>query len=70
MSGNHFITKFMFVFGLLMVILYLLLGFSLVFMNYFNYIPKEIKTIFGLFFVVYGLFRLVRIYYKYKDSKE
>jgi len=70
MSGNHFIAKFMFVFGILMVVLYLLLGFSLVFMNFFNYIPKEIKTIFGLFFVVYGLFRLVRIYYKYKDSKE
>jgi hypothetical protein len=70
MQGNSFISRFMLIFGIIMVVIYIFLGFSLIFMRIFSYIPKEIKFIFGFFFIVYGVFRAARIYFKYKDSRE
>lgn len=70
MLANSFFSKFMLIFGVLMICLYIALGISLIFMTKFTYIPSEIRVIFGAFFIIYGIFRLVRFYYKYKGSKE
>ncbi len=51
-------------FGVFMVFIYLMLGLCLIFAPILKYIDKEPKVIFGIFFVVYGIFRLIRIYPK------
>ncbi len=57
-------------FGFVMVVIYLGLGITLMFFKVFTYIPKEIKSIFGFFFFVYGAFRLVRTWQQYKEMRE
>jgi uncharacterized membrane protein HdeD (DUF308 family) len=54
----------MFYFGLAMILLYIVAGFILIFGNVFAYTPREFRVIFGIFFVLYGIFRFVRIYPK------
>jgi hypothetical protein len=66
-TGNSWLEKFLFYFGVLMVAVYVGFGTALLFFPVFTYIdPPYIKKIFGLFFVLYGLFRLVRIWQKFK----
>ena len=67
-SGGNWLGKFMIVFGFFMVALYVGLGATLMFFPAFSYIPKEIKTIFGFFFFVYGAFRFVRLMQKLKEN--
>jgi hypothetical protein len=61
MSGK-FNFDFMLIFSLLMVILYVGIGVYLLVTPKYDYIPKEIKGIFAVFFILYGVFRFVRIY--------
>lgn len=68
MLPNTFFSKFMLLFAILMIAVYLFLGFSLIFMKVFTYMPKEIRTILGAVFVLYGIFRLVKVYSSYKNS--
>lgn len=51
----------MVVFGYLMVIIYIGLGILLMIPKVYPYIPKNVKFVFSLFFIAYGIFRLVRI---------
>lgn len=66
-SGGSWLEKFMIIFGFLMVILYIGIGATLMFFPVFTYAPKEIRVIFGFFFAIYGVFRLVRLLQKVKE---
>ena len=63
MSGK-FNFSFMNFFSLLMVILYIGVGIYLFTSPLFAHIPMHIKSIFAVFFILYGIFRFVRIYPK------
>ena len=60
--------KIMLYFGFFMVALYIGLGSLFLFFPVFTYLPENVKTIFGAFFVIYGVFRLVRLIQKVKES--
>ncbi|MFH0893005.1 MAG: hypothetical protein V2A54_01105 [Bacteroidota bacterium] len=62
--------KFMAIFGLFMVGIYIFLGAVLLFTDYYAYFPEESRFAIGIFFMAYGLFRLVRVYFKYKQQKK
>lgn len=68
--NKSFLAKFMFVFGIVMIAVYIGLGVSLIFFPIFMYIPQNMKTIFGIFFLAYGFFRLVRFYMKFKEKRD
>ncbi|OFX37099.1 MAG: hypothetical protein A2X08_03295 [Bacteroidetes bacterium GWA2_32_17] len=57
-------------FGLFMVLFYIVIGFILIFTSVFSYISSEPRVIFGIFFVVYGIYRFVRLYPKLTYSQK
>jgi len=67
-TGNTMFEKIMLIFGFFMVGLYLLAGTLFVFFPVFTYLPKNVRTIFGAFFILYGIFRLVRLIQKVRDN--
>jgi len=73
LMGKKLNFDFMVIFGLLMVIMYVGMGFYFLlysgFYAKFN-IPPEIRIFFGIFLVAYGFFRFVRIYPKLKNKKD
>jgi hypothetical protein len=56
------------IFGLVVVVLLIFLGFSLIFSKYFQYIPSNLRFFIGVFVVSYGAFRLVNIILKFKNQ--
>jgi len=56
-------------FEIFVVFLYFVIGFFLLFFAQNYNLPKNIKIIFGFFFISYGAFRTVRIWNKYKNMK-
>ena len=62
--SRKFNFDFMIFFSLLMVILYIGIGIYLLASPLFAHIPMHIKSIFAIFFILYGIFRFVRIYPK------
>ncbi len=76
LMGKKLNFDFMVIFGLLMVIMYVGMGFYFLLYSGFNAkfnIPPEynsIRIFFGIFLVAYGFFRFVRIYPKLKNKKD
>jgi hypothetical protein len=64
------INKYLKYFGLILVAVFFILGFLLIFSDYFLYIPKNIRIIFASIIMAYGAFRLVTIVYKPKVSED
>ena len=56
-------------FGLLIVIIIILIGLSLLFAPYFEYIPFNYRIIFAFLIISYGSFRLIGIILKSKQEK-
>jgi hypothetical protein len=50
--------------------MYFLAGIYVIFSPKIDYIPKNIRIIFGAFLFLYGAFRLVRTIYKDRDNDE
>lgn len=69
MSGNKFLSDFMIVFGFIMVACYIGIGLYLLISNSMKYIDLNMRIIFASFFMVYGLFRLVRLIGKIKENR-
>ncbi len=53
-----------------MVAVYIGLGISLLFFPIYKYIPQNMKIIFGIFFLAYGFFRLIRTIMKLNENKD
>lgn len=68
-NGDSWFGKFMLYFGIVMVAIYIGLGVVLMFLPVFEYIPKNMRVIFGIFFLMYGLLRLTRIYQRLKNDR-
>jgi len=61
-------SKIMTGFGFVMVAIFLGIGIALILFPVF--IPdKNMRLVFGFFFIVYGLFRLSRLYQQIKEQK-
>ena len=73
MIKKDFLQVFMTFFGLTVAGMIVIVGFYIVFsqrIQLFQSWPKEIRTIFGIFIISYGLFRSVVIYQKNKNRRD
>jgi hypothetical protein len=57
------------IFGLFMVVVYIGAGLFLFITKKYDYLPQEVRVIFGSFLIIYGIFRGVRVYMKIKNSE-
>jgi hypothetical protein len=72
MNDRNFMQGFMTVFGLTVAGLIVMAGSYIVFSRHISALnawPREIRTIFGVFVISYGLFRTVIIYQKSKQRR-
>ena len=70
MFNKAFFSKFMMVFGYIMALVYIGLGVMLFIPRVYPNIPGALKFSFALFFIAYGLFRLVKIITKKSEPNE
>ena len=68
--GNKTLSITMIIFGFFMVAVFIFIGLVLLYSSYYSYIKKEVRFIFAFFFIVYGIFRLVRTALKLKEHRE
>jgi hypothetical protein len=61
--------SFMNIFSLVMVATYIGVGIYLLVSPKFGQIQKEIKVVFAIFFMLYGIFRLARTWPKLRNFK-
>ncbi len=66
---KKFFAKIMIYFGLMTSSIFIGLGVILMFFPYFPFIPDDMKMLMGFFFLVYGIFRLVRIILQFKELR-
>ena len=66
---KNLFSKLMIGFGLVMVTVFFGIGVALIFFPVYTYIPPNLKTMLGAFFIAYGFFRLARIYQKFREQK-
>jgi hypothetical protein len=63
-------SKFMTVFGYLMAIIYIGLGAMLFWSKILPNVPNNLKFAFALFFIAYGLYRLVKMRSKVDETND
>jgi hypothetical protein len=63
-------NKYVPYFGLFTMTVFIILGFLLLFSDYFTYIPKNYRIIFAAIIIAYGLFRFISIILKPKPSED
>jgi hypothetical protein len=63
------INKYFRYFGFTFVGFFLVLGFLLILSDYFTYIPRNSRIIFGAILILYGAFRLVTLLNKPTQSE-
>ena len=64
------LSKFMTGFGYFMAVVYVVLGCSLFISRVFPAIPKNLKFVFAIFFIAYGIFRFVRIHTRKEEIND
>jgi hypothetical protein len=64
------VNKYMRFFGYIPVVIFFILGFLLLFSNYFLYIPLNYRIIFASIILLYSIFRLVTLFNKPKRIAE
>ncbi len=67
--GRKWNFSFMNIFSLVMVVTYIGVGIYLLVSPKFVQIQKEVKVIFAVFFMLYGIFRLARTWPKLRNYK-
>lgn len=68
-QGKNIFSKVMIGFSFVMVVVFFGLGVALIFFPVYNYLPPNLKTVLGIFFMAYGFFRLARIYQNIREQK-
>jgi hypothetical protein len=66
---KNLFSKVMIGFGFVMVAVFFGIGVALIFFPVYTYLPPNIKTMLGAFFMAYGFFRLARIYQSIREQK-
>jgi hypothetical protein len=64
------LNKYLRIFGFILVGLFFVLGFLLIFSDYFLYIPVNFRIVFAAILLSYSAFRLVATLYKPKESAD
>ena len=71
--NNNLFSRIMTIFGFFMVPVYLGIGVILIYFPAYTYLPptlpQNLKSVLGLFFIAYGIFRFARIYQKNRELK-
>ncbi|MEI6682953.1 MAG: hypothetical protein WCO44_10015 [Bacteroidota bacterium] len=57
-------------FSWFVIFLYFALGVAVLAAPRFQYLSKEVRTIFAVFLFLYGGFRLARLWSKYRENRE
>jgi hypothetical protein len=73
MMKKDFLQVFMTYFGLAIAGMIMIVGFYIIFshrIQLFESWPREVRTIFGVFIISYGLFRSVVIFQKGKNRRD
>jgi len=70
MIKKEYFAHLMFIFGILTVIMIIFLGIYVLLSESLNYWPKYFRTIFAVVLLVYGFYRSVNMFYKYKTREE
>jgi hypothetical protein len=70
LNFRTWLAKFMKVFGYFMVTVYIVLGVLFFIPQVYPTVPKNLKFVFALFFISYGLFRLTRMLSRKKEFKD
>jgi len=52
------------------IALWFFLGFYIFFSPAFKYLPESVRVIFGIFCILFGFYRLARLYAKNRNSDE
>jgi len=68
-QGKNLFSKVMIGFGFAMVAVFFGIGVTLIFFPVYMYLPPNLKTMLGVFFIAYGFFRLARIYQNIREHK-
>lgn len=58
------------IFGIIVVVFFFILGASILFSGYFEYVPLNYRIIFAFLIIAYGAFRLAIIFNKSKNEDE
>jgi prolipoprotein diacylglyceryltransferase len=66
---RNLFSKIMIGFGFVMVAVFLGMGITLIYFPIFNIPNKNMRLVFGFFFIAYGLFRMARLYQQIRERK-
>jgi len=58
------------IFAVLLALTFIVLAFFVVFADSFDYIPQNYRMIFGALLFMYGVFRLVSVYFKVNTGNQ
>ncbi len=61
--------KIITLFGIIIVILFIVLGILVIFSDMFYYIPKSYRIIIGVLLMLYGAYRLALLYNKFINKE-
>ena len=67
--NKEIISKIFIGFNIFMIAIFFLVGFLFIYSPIYPFIPRNMKLIFGGFFIAYGVFRLARFLQHYKEQK-
>ena len=70
MQDMDLYSRIMFYVGIAVILMFFALGAFILISPVFNYVPKNFRTILAVFIILYGFFRLIQVYQKYKNSRE
>lgn len=64
------LNKYTRIFSLIVVVFFFIIGYLIIFSDYFKYMPLNYRIIFAFIIIAYGAFRLVTIIYKPKSEED
>jgi ABC-type nickel/cobalt efflux system permease component RcnA len=70
MSDLNLYTRLMQYVRIAIILMFFVLGVFVLFSPNFNYIPWNFRVIFSIFILLYGIYRLISSFQKFKKDKE
>ena len=61
--------RFLAIFGIIIVLLFVILGLIVIFSEMFEYIPKSYRVIIGIILILYGAYRTSLLINKFKNKE-
>lgn len=70
MSDLNLYTRLMHYVRIAIILMFFVLGVFVLFSPNFNYIPWNFRVIFSIFILLYGIYRLISSFQKFKKDRE